>query len=468
MNSRNSANSANDKRFKDLYSQATKRELAWSSMLPNDEAKQVYAPSLSPELLCKATFVKSKDVSYNDTVDGYSIAVLTPEPFASYVSVTTTPRLPSAGTARLDLHTAPSVPLEPSSASGTCLKGIIRVGLQGRNPVMELASVPLSVGGTTYDYFNVDYVASLTELYVMSSVSCYMRMLQFNGVSNTVSASVWVPAGMTVPIYSATPAAAKTAFAIQTLDEASNPFPLRAYATVMFSGTLAGYVDPTLSPLSYDLVSSELIDQGQVTHYRCTAMNLLVTNMASVLDGAGEIVIGRVPKSVLVANSVRQVMDTIKALPQKNLWSSRNLLDGAYAWYMPDDIESYETQPIQSVSSDNVLVAAVHMANPNAEYRVNATWRMEFYTPAQILTREFTNPWTPTSIAMFKELVSYPATSANLGHLALISTIASGLRSLYSFYSNHSDIINPVVQAAVNHVLPVKDKKKSLKKKNPP
>jgi hypothetical protein len=190
-------------------------------------------------------------------------------------------------------------------------------------------------------------------------------------------------------------------------------------------------------------------------------MHLLVTNMASVLDGAGEIVIGRVPKEVLVGGDIATVMETIKRLPQKNLWSSRNLLEGGYAWYMPDDVESYEPHAISDHLSDNILVACVRMSNPNGQYRINATWRMEFYTPAQILTRNFTIPWSPASLGMFKDLSGKSATSANAGHVALVIAIIGAAKSIYSFYTRHSPFINKIASQTYSYVsTPAKTKSK--------
>jgi hypothetical protein len=277
-------------------------------------------------------------------------------------------------------------------------------------------------------------------------------------------ASVVCPANVTTPLPNAF-AVARDYFGVQAVTLAGAAQQPPEGTSIDFSYYTSGHVDTVLPGSKYALVSAELLEQGNVSHYRCTAMNLLITNMASVLDGAGEIVIGRVPKSMLVSSSPQDLMNTIKRLPQKSLWSSRNLLDGAYAWYLPDDLNSYETRAISDVTSDNVLVAVVHMSNANGQYRVNATWRMEFYTPAQILSREFTHPWTPCSMALLNELASKNATSANIGHAALIAGIASAAKVVYDFYIANASIINPIAKSAYNKLTSKPAKKEKLKQK---
>jgi hypothetical protein len=258
---------------------------------------------------------------------------------------------------------------------------------------------------------------------------------------------------------------ARDAFGVQAVTSAGVPQVPPEGTSIELAYFVTGFVDPATAGSAYSLVPAELLQQGNVSHYRCTAMNLLITNMASVLDGAGEIVIGRVPKSTLVSSSPQDLMNIIKRLPQKTLWSSRNLLDGAYAWYLPDDLNSYETRAISEATSDNVLVAAIHMSNANGQYRVNATWRMEFYTPAQILSREFTRPWTPCSMALFNELATRNATSANIGHATLIAGIASAAKIVYDFYVANAGVINPIAKTVYKAATGKASKKKDTNPK---
>lgn len=198
-------------------------------------------------------------------------------------------------------------------------------------------------------------------------------------------------------------------------------------------------------------VSSELLEQGNLSHVRCTAMNLLVTNMASPLESGGEIVIARVHEGFLRAPNTAALMEDIKALPEKRYWRSGPLKDGGYAWYMPDDLSSYEPLPLHEQQHDNVLVAAIKMSDAAGQVRINCTQRWEFYTPAQILPRKLTFAWCDLSTRMFEELLSRDACSANAGHAALISAIVSGLSAAASFYGSNKDWIDPAVGALVKN-----------------
>lgn len=444
---------------------ATKRELAWATMLTDDSAKQVYAPSLTPELLSKATFVQSRDVHYADSPGGYSVVVLSPNPHDSLALQTTAPRLPLAGSAGIGGSTPLKHPTIVTDDSAT-FAGLVSVGLENAAATYEVSSQTVNAAGSPAHLFAIHTDAVASGFYVKPSIGLRLRVIRWNGAALEPEASVVCPAGVMTSLPNAF-ATARDYFGFQACTSAGVAQQPPEGTSLEIAYHTTGHVDPTLPGSVYGLVSAELLEQGNVSHYRCTAMNLLITNMASLLDGAGEVVIGRVPKATLIASSSQELMNQIKRLPQKSLWSSRNLLDGAYAWYLPDDLDSYETRAISDSTSDNVLVAVVHMANANGQYRINATWRMEFYTPAQILSREFTHPWTPCSMAMFNELATKEATSANIGHMALIAGIASAAKMVYEFYVANASVINPVAKTVYSLAANSVKKKAEVKAKQP-
>jgi hypothetical protein len=456
----------------------------WARMLIDDKAKQALAPALAPSVTSYATIVRSFDVPYADTLDsGYFTFVLSTDPTKAYLKSTTT-SYPAGGygpvmlksyqtTTRIGegqstINSGQLVISSGSSADIGFVDGMINVipdlgtisalrAGQGGIPFLLangstcLVTINPAIGG----YYSVWTVAAGGAI-LRDGPTTYCS--SYSGSSITVTATQDAHYLMIACVSSA---------GVQ--GTASRDIPV----SVEIQSLVGQVVNATVAHRS-GAVSSELLEQGNLSHVRCTAMNLLVTNMASPLESGGEIVVARVHEGFLRAPNTAALMEDLKALPEKRYWRSGPLKDGGYTWYLPDDLSSYEPLPLHSQEHDNVLVAAVKMSDEAGQVRINCTQRWEFYTPAQILPRKLTYAWCDYSTKLYEELLSRDACSANAGHAALISAIVAGLGAAANFYGSNRDWIDPAVGAVVKqaqHLLakPKENKNKEAKKtKKPP
>ncbi len=254
-------------------------------------------------------------------------------------------------------------------------------------------------------------------------------------------------------------------------------YPLVADALPNVSIFFSNAQVPAPTSITGNTFRSELIDEGQVASFRCTAMSMLTTNMAAPIEAGGELVVARTRESILSNLSppvnVAGLMTAIKNLPEQLYWRSGNIADGGYSWYLPDDMSSYEPGPVDSTSSNNnILISAGVMSSANGYVRVTCTWCYEFYTPRQVFDRKYTQMWSPIHHELFERLVHRPAVSANVGHGALIASLVALASQVYAAYKKYEDIIDPIAIKALSVVSkritnPPKEKEKQ-KQKPPP
>jgi hypothetical protein len=423
-------------------------------MLISPNAKQVLAPALSPGLTSKATIVRSFDVPYALTDSGSYTAAMTSNPLLAYMSTILTDLTPPfevrLSTSALDpasINAASSYVgtgyLGTYDASGTLTNGVaFSANLGNTHAVPAMAGV----GGL---FISVPTATVVTVNISNCSSTGYVRILLYNAAGAVTTYGVVGTVGPnTSRSLTATSVGVVSFIALQWVTSsagvvvASNPIKMGIDISIP-TATVSTAVNFRL----LSVIQASLIEQFQVSHIRCTGMNMLVTNMASPLDSGGEIVVGRVPKVFLEAASQTSVlMDNIKALPEKKYWRSNAILDGGYVWYLPDDLDSYEPAPLHEAKTDNVLVAAFKMANPNGLVRINCTWRFEFYTPAQVLSRSLTRCWSDEAFTLFELLKDKPACSENVGHMALIAGIVSTVSGFYEFYKAHQEAFDSGAQ----------------------
>jgi hypothetical protein len=138
-------------------------------------------------------------------------------------------------------------------------------------------------------------------------------------------------------------------------------------------------------------------------------------------------------------------MTTIKQLPEELYWRSGAIKDGGYAWWLPDDLASYEPLPIDShLNSENVLVAAGRMSDPAGFVRVIATWTFEFYTPVQLFARDYNCVYGDPHRAVWQTLCRQPAVSANNGHAALVLSLLNIAAEVYNYYKRRREDFKPL------------------------
>jgi hypothetical protein len=228
--------------------------------------------------------------------------------------------------------------------------------------------------------------------------------------------------------------------------------------------TCASAQIPSSDTVSYSVVGSELLEVGQVSHVRATAMSMLVTNMAPPIEAGGELVIARTRQGILTASTPAVLMDNIKKLPEQLYWQSGNIYDGGYSWYIPDQIESYEPRPLDTIPpSDNVLVAGGIMSGTEGYVRVICTWIFEFYTPKQLFERNYNLAWSNQHRELYELLLQRPAVSGNPGHGVLIAQALALANQAWTFYKKNEEAIDGMASKGADLLLQAIKSKPSQK-----
>jgi hypothetical protein len=240
---------------------------------------------------------------------------------------------------------------------------------------------------------------------------------------------------------------------IQVVNAAGVPYsiPVEYSCNLGLESDLATIPTSTLQT-SYRAISSELLDLADVTHVRCTAIQMLVTDLTPEIDAGGEGVFARTKASILSATTTPALMSSIKALPEQNIWGSYKLKHGGFVTYFPDDDDSYEPRPPGQHTSENVIIACLSFAKNTGKARVIVRSVWEYYTPKQVIDRKLNYCWTESSRQLFQLLMRQPATSENAAHLALIAAITAGAAAAVTFYNDNKQWIDPLAKTGFDYV----------------
>lgn len=433
---------------KDLERSKIKNAENWAKMLVDSNAKQVIAPSAVPRPTVSSRLVRSLDIPYTDTNAGYTTVVLNPDPKATYGQLTAAD-YPVGGPGEVSLVSRnlkfPAGVDSPSQGyfeiqddRGT-VAGITRVIPDGGIlfparagnaliPFQCALGVVVYMGidpqtGTYICVYSVDNTGAVAVEKANAYYASGTNSIQFTLTANCEylliarrdSANVNAPPQYDAPIY------------------------LTIHST-------AASVLSTATNTTIDVVPTELLEQGRVSHAYMTSGQLMVTNLASPYDAGGEIVIARVLKSMLAYPTTASLMEAIKSLSEKDVWKSLPLVEGGYGWYFPDDFDSYQPHPIdQHNRNDNVVVACIKMASAQGQIRVNFTSTWDYYSPAQILQKKVGHTWCDESRAMLEMLSTKPAVSGNPTHVALVAGLKAAASAASKFYLANKAIIDPIV-----------------------
>lgn len=437
------------------HRQENDQALEWSKMLADPGSYLARAPSSTPFLASKARFVRSFDLPYDQTKDGnFAIAAIPSSQVCAIIS-SAEDQIVSVPTA-LSLHSV--LPAYTDENFSYLSNSVLRViGTQnsveyGTLPFIDGSAIDASlasVSGIQLITPNASNLSiDLTPVSQKSTVN-YFRVGFANTATHVIAwgAATAINAG---PAAFVAPADSNF-LVIQLCTQASTPIArpdLKLDVTILSASLLTTGV--MTDSASYNLLRSEVLDAGKVGNHRCTAMSMLVTNMAPPLVAGGELVAARCPFGVLSSGSPATIMTTIKQLPEERYWRSGAIQDGSYAWWLPDDLDSYEPNPYAEASQpENVLVAAGKMSDAGGFVRVLITYVFEFYTPVQLFSRDYNFTYSEMVRDLWNQLVFKPAVSANVGHAALISGAISLAQTVYSFYQQHKDLIDPVANQAL-------------------
>lgn len=437
----------------DLHEKSIANARKWAAMLVDPADRLARAPSITPYLGSKTRFVRSVEIPYAETNNGAFAVAMLPDPNNSlFVEGPPRPTMPAvAGQITLATNEpmilkdgrAQSGLFEVSDATGnqlgtvtpldTVIAGIPStdvIPINITNGTALVICVRPSLGNPAY--LRVEGVKATGD-YQTLVVAYNLRLLQNGG---TVYA-----ANVPIALVGLKFTTVTSAGVVRSYPQSSMDMVIQAAMAQVAGGDFG----------SFSMFGSEITDVGSVSHVRATAMSMLVTNLAPPLEAGGELVIARTRRGILSNEDPLSLMDAVKRLPEQLYWRSGNIVDGAYSWYLPDQVSSYEPRPLDDPPpSDNVLVAAGVMANDGGYVRVICTWVFEFYSPAQLFERSYNLSWTKAHSEMLELLQQRSAVSANAGHVALISSIIALGTQAYSFYKANEQAIDALAKKGFN------------------
>jgi hypothetical protein len=270
-----------------------------------------------------------------------------------------------------------------------------------------------------------------------------------------LSAGVWASLGTVIAVtpgastkYGTTQFAATSgsAIAMRMVTQTGAPFtPNNAITKVHIDYTFASArVTTALGAGSMgSFVRSQLVETGHVTNARVTAMSILCTSFANMTADDGEIVAADVRQSIAFnSSSIETLMTDIKSLPEGNRWYSGAAKHGAYTYYVPDDLTSYEPKEYTDRNiHDNCCVIAGKINPVGGLVRLQITWIVEFYTKAQLFEREMGPSWTREYQLALKYLQTTAMATANDDHENMAATIHRNVHSAWRWIMDHADDI---------------------------
>lgn len=456
-----------------LHVKQTASAADWAKMLLAPQDESCYAPSNTPFLASRTRFVKAVDIPYSQTSEGLFTVAQLPNAQAALAVSSSTGNIPEApGDIQLNSFKATS-PNEGYIDSGLLVISNANTGdILGTTRFADLGALDALLAGTPGVAVDSDAGSSFDITLKPENDVARKHYYKIGLVTTAYTINYQAVASpgeknhieLLADMVGFVVAVCGHDGTIHTDDTGA----LYSIESAFYQGQVPGLV----STESFDLVRTDLIEAGRVGNQRCTAMSLLITNMAAPLVAGGELVIGRCPVSILSSGQSDIIMNTIKQLPEELYWRSGPIKEGGYTWWLPDDLESYEPHPIgDQLQPENVLVASGRMSEAGGFVRVIATWVFEFYTPVQLFSRDYTLTYSRAHHDMWHLLSQMSAVSANMGHLALVAAGFSLANQVYQFYTKHQKAIDSMVAAGagmVNSYVGARRKKQEQKKSKPP
>ena len=436
----------------------------WGKMLVAPQDHLVRAPSLTPYLCTSTRITRTIDIAYDDTTNGNFSVIQNPDVFSAYSVVTNTGDMPAVNEAISVTPQSGSVSNVPRGEK-TISGGIYSVSSSINGDVYGSTSTsPISGTGTIFDGQQAFRVTTTNPSVInvqvqnLSSIPVWLQAFIITD-TNAIGYGEVLPlspgfAGTSFP--SATSSAVIKYIGVAFTDPSGTPI-----ASTLDLPCIMAIFDSSMrivgGAVTSNLFRSSLLEVSQLSTYSCRSMSMLVTNMASSLNNGGELVIGRVPQSLVNANhSNTALVNAIRALPEQLYWRSGALADGGYVWYLPNDMESYEPRDLGVIPRlDNCNVATGNMVAEGI-IRVIMTWTFDFYSTAQVFPRDYGPTWTPAHHDVYAILTRKPAVSANAGHLALIASVMAAAGHAFEFYLKHRKEIHATIGMASNALRPPK------------
>jgi len=418
---------------------------SWINMVVNPlEAQVVRSPASNSVLASKARFVESRDIAYADTLNGYFTVVARPSAILPLVIAKSPLRFPSAGSAELKSTSEGMVFPKTSLDAGFPHDGtaVVRSASDMCMTGLQLLADAASVAHYGFELF-ANTGTNFTCVCSNSGNASYYVRLYYRA-----SAGNWATSGSTVligPYGSAALVNGNIAtnwsgITFAVTDKSGAPVaPDNDYKSLHFTWTYNGYIPVAASSGSvFSFVTPTIAETAGVDNCRITAMSLLVTNMGAATHDGGEIVVADTRQAnIYSAHTTAELMDTIKSLPEGNRWNSGVMRGGAYTFYVPDDMSSYEPHKYtDSNFQDNACVAAGKL-DVDGSVRVIATYVVEFYTKSQLFERSMGPTWTNEYKLAHQYLQRGRMASGNEDHETMTRRIANNLARAWKWAWEH-------------------------------
>lgn len=216
--------------------------------------------------------------------------------------------------------------------------------------------------------------------------------------------------------------------------------------------TLAAVPESTSSSGLTSFVNPNLVDVAHVSNCRITAMSILCTNTAAATEDGGLLVSACTRQSLPASSgSIVDLMDNTMKLPETNRWQRSIVSDGAYAFYVPDDLESYEPHDYSSYNfHDNCVYVAGTMDPANGSVNVTVTWIVEFYTPVQLFERSVGPAWHDDYEIALRVLQMGRLASQNDAHESLTKRVASNVKRVLKWAFDNKEALLTAGQLAIS------------------
>lgn len=286
-------------------------------------------------------------------------------------------------------------------------------------------------------------VATITFYWAVAGAWTESSRLRIaDGMEETRNISLTVPAGAQY-------------FGFRFKDENDNPIKDDHTLRVSLSIT---YGAPTQTPQAtlggtatalYSHISEYILD-SQIESGCINSMAVLCSNTSAALKQQGEIFACRAPPTIL--HDWGKITDTIVALPSTRFYTGP-ASQGAYAWWIPDTIESSSPSTIfeyaNSIKRQDILFIYMKGLDPDSSFNVSFTWNVSFFTKNQLFEKNLTPPVTQEWQNTYHALSALPAAMCNPEHVEMFKNIlrkgVGVAGDLYANYQEHKAIYDALL-----------------------
>lgn len=381
----------------------------WEKMLINNVDNAVCrTPSLAPFTGAARTFVRTVELNRNDLVsDNFSI-VASPSLMKTLRLPSKNAMLPLPNTWYADGGAAFAVTDDQQGGGFYLLNGGFNVKDSPTGTVIAQAAESFDPNWGPFVPINLTPASEVKVVIPTEWRSTAAVWIRIGGLwvhqvtlATTVLAEAFSPSGIADGI----------SFGL------GSPSGTGAYSVTMERGPIAT-ANPSFNQQDiHDLFQTDVTTIARLGEYRVTALSLLVSSVANVINTGGVIAGARVRPHWYPTTTVYQ------ALTQLQDHSYRGpLKDGAYVWWLPYDIQEMDFDTRDSAHQTRLVVAG-EFADPDAVLQITVALTVEFYSPLQIFEHEVGPPLTDDFVKLYHGLDRLPAASCNPLHDNIVGVV---------------------------------------------